>query len=202
MGMEKCEFALPRGALVRFFDETGDKEITTGLSIGPEDNSALIIVPLADESMLEATVGDRLRVRYEYVDAMAEFRSVLTEIMNNPVLLWRIRVPEEVNRFELRDHKRTQCSVSATIEITPKGISTGTIIRDISKSGARCVIRQREHDLAPLAVGDIITLRCTFPGIAGEQTASGSITQVDQTPEEMTIGIHFTENQVWVPPYH
>jgi hypothetical protein len=201
MGMEKCAFTLPRGATVRFFDEAGNNEIAKGLFIGPEDNSEFIAVPLADQTPLDKHVGDRVRVRYGHLGAMAEFLSELTEVIEYPVLLWRIQVPQEVNRFELRDHKRMQCSVSARIEIVDKGLFMGTIIRDISKSGARCVIQQHTAGEYALSVDDAVTLRCTFPGIAGEQVASGNITDVDQTPVDLTIGIHFTESQAWVPPY-
>lgn len=202
MGMEKCEFALPRGAMVRFFDEAGDNEITKGLSIGPEDNSEFIAVPLADETALAKKVGGRLLVRYGYLGAMVEFCSELIEIIEYPVLLWRIQVPTAVNRYELRDHKRIQCSVSAKIEVVHKGLFIGTIIRDISKSGARCVIQLGDDVQNQLTVDDAITLRCTFPGIVGEQAVSGSITDMDQTPGELTIGVHFAEAQPWVPPYH
>ena len=202
MDMPHCAFALPRGASVRFFDEAGDKEITKGLFIGTKDNSEFIAVPLADEAPLGKSVGDRLRVRYGSHGAMVEFCSELIEIIDDPVLLWRIRMPTEVNRFELRDHKRNQCFVSAKIEAVGKGLSMETIIRDISKSGARCVIRYPQEAEDSLAAGDSIILRCTFPGITGEQAASGSITDVDRASGDLTVGIHFTAAQAWVPPYH
>lgn len=202
MDMETCALALPRGAMVRFFDEAGDHEITKGLYIGPADNSEFITVPLGDQTMLTSTVGDRLRVRYGYQGAMAEFCSELVEIIQSPVLLWRIQLPGQVNRFELRNHKRIQCFVSAKIESMDKGFFMGTIIRDISKSGARCVIQSSEDIQDQLFVNDAITLRCTFPGIMGEQAASGHITEVDRATNELSIGIRFTEAQAWVPPYH
>ncbi|WP_419659716.1 putative pilus assembly protein PilZ, type IV [Desulfosarcina variabilis str. Montpellier] len=202
MDMETCALALPRGAMVRFFDETGDHEITKGLFVGPEDNSEFITVPLGDQTALTLNVGDRLRVRYGYQGAMAEFCSELAEIIKTPVLLWRIQLPTQVNRFELRDHKRIQCFVSAKIESMDKGLFMGTIIRDISKSGARCVIQPSEDLQGQLCVDDAITLRCTFPGILGEQIASGHIAEVDRASNELTIGIRFTEAQAWVPPYH
>jgi hypothetical protein len=187
--------------MVRFFDEAGDCEITKGLFIGPEDNSEFITVPLGDQTTLKINVGDRLLVRYGYQGAMAEFCSELAEIIETPVLLWRIQSPKQINRFELRDHKRIQCSVSAKIEVVDKGLFMGTIIRDISKSGARCVIQPSNDIQSQLSVEDPITLRCTFPGIVGEQIASGNIAEVDQTSNGLTIGIRFTGAQAWVPPY-
>jgi hypothetical protein len=202
MGMEKCEFALPRGAMVRFFDEAGDNEITNGLFIGPEDNSEFIAVPLVQGAPLAKKVGERVLVRYGYLGAMVEFCSEIIEIIAYPVLLWRIRVPAEISRYELRNHKRIQCSVSAKIEVVHKGLFLGTIIRDISKSGARCVIQLGDDGQDQLSVDDAILLRCIFPGIVGEQIVSGNITDLDQTPGELTIGVHFTGTQAWVPPYH
>jgi hypothetical protein len=46
-----------------------------------------------------------------------------------------------------------------------------------------------------------ITLRCTFPGIPGEQSAPGIITEIVKLEDELSIGIRFGEAAWWVPPY-
>ena len=202
MVLEKCEFVLPRGAMVRFFDESGENEISKGIFIGPEDNSEFIAVPLADRKNLTIKVGDRVLVRYGYHGTMAEFCSEFTEILERPVLLWRIRIPGEVNRFELRDHKRINCVVAATVEMTEKGLFGGAIIRDISKSGARCVLQASPEMNGQLSIGDDILMNCTFPGVSGGKTTPGKIAEVSESSDELTIGIQFDEAQEWVPPYH
>lgn len=202
MVMEKCEFILPRGAVVRFFDESGENEISKCIFIGPEDNREFIAVPLADQKTLNLKIGDRVRVRYGCHGTMAEFCSELTEIIGSPVLLWRIQIPNEINRFELRDHKRINCVVAATIEMAEKGFFGGAIIRDISKSGARCVLQVSQEMNDKLSIGDDILMNCTFPGISGGKTTPGKIAEVNKSSDELTVGIQFDEAQEWVPPYH
>lgn len=176
MGMEKeaCLLRLPRGAMVRLIEEAGDEAID-GVYIGPEDNSDFVVVPLTD-NRYPKKAGDRLLVRFGSRDAMVEFRSEIAEIIAYPVPLWRIGVPAEVNRYDLRDHKRIRCYVSASIESIAKGQVFTGIIRDISKSGARCVLRLAGGAHDPFETDDEITLRCTFPGIPGEQAAAGRVT--------------------------
>ena len=119
MRMDKGGLKLQRGALLRFVDEE-QGEITEGLFIGPEDIRDIVVVPLSD-TMLKKKQGERLHVRCNSQDDMVEFQSTIMEIIDRPVRLWRIKVPTEVKIFDLRDHKRIQCSVSADIEAVHMG---------------------------------------------------------------------------------
>jgi len=200
MGMDKNGLKLQRGALLRFVDqEKGD--VTEGLFIGPEDNSDFVVVPLS-ETMLQKKEGERLHARCQFRGDMVEFRSTIVEIIDRPVRLWRIKVPTDVNTFDLRDHQRIQCSVSANIEALHRGQFVTGIIRDISKSGARCVFQRSEAAENALEMDRTITLRCAFPGIPGEQSTVGTITEILKSEAELSIGIQFAESVWWVPPYH
>lgn len=200
MDMDKRGLKLKRGALLRFVDQEKG-EITEGLFIGPEDNSDFVVVPLS-ETMLMKKEGERLHVRCQFQGDMIEFRSTIVEIIDQPVRLWRIKVPTDVNTFDLRDHKRIQCSVSANIEAVHEGQFVTGIIRDISKSGARCMFQRSESAENAFKIDQTITLRCAFPGIPGEQTTVGTITEILKSEAELSIGIQFTESVWWVPPYH
>jgi hypothetical protein len=200
MGMDKGGLKLQRGALLRFVDEEkGD--FSEGLFIGPEDNSDFVVVPLS-ESMFQKKEGERLFARCNFQDGMVEFRSSILEIIDRPVRLWRIQAPTDVKPFDLRDHKRIQCSVSANIESIHKGRFAAGIIRDISKSGARCMFQRTEDAENAFELDQKITLRCTFPGIPGEQSTVGTITEILKSEAELSIGIRFNEPVWWVPPYH
>jgi len=200
MGMDKGGLRLQRGSLLRFVDE--DKgEVTEGLFIGPEDNSDFVVVPLS-ETMLQQKTGERLHARCNVQGDMVEFWSTIVEIIDRPVRLWRIQVPTDVNTFDLRDHKRIQCSVSANIEAIHRGQFVTGIIRDISKSGARCMFQRTEDAENAFEMDQKITLRCTFPGIPGEQSTAGTITEILKSEAELSIGIQFAESVWWVPPYH
>ena len=198
--MDKGGLRLQRGSLLRFVDE--DKgEVTEGLFIGPEDNSDFVVVPLS-ETMLKKKEGESLHARCSFQGDMVEFQSTIVEIIDRPVRLWRIQVPTDVTIFDLRDHKRIQCSVSANIEAIHRGQFVTGIIRDISKSGARCLFQRTEDAENAFEMDQKITLRCTFPGIPGEQSTVGTITEILKSETELSIGIQFTESVWWVPPYH
>ena len=200
MGMDKRGLKLQRGALLRFVDEEKG-EITEGLFIGPEDNSDFVVVPLS-ETMLQKKEGERLHARCHFQGDMVQFRSTIVEIIDRPVRLWRIEVPTDVNAFDLRDHKRIQCSVSVNIEAIHRGQFVTGILRDISKSGARCMFQRSEEAENAFKIDQTITLRCTFPGIPGEQSTEGTITEILKSEAELSIGIQFAESVWWVPPYH
>ena len=198
--MDKGGLRLQRGSLLRSVDE--DKgDVTEGLFIGPEDNSDFVVVPLS-ETMLKKKEGERLHARCSFQGDMVEFRSTIVEIIDRPVRLWRIQVPTDVNTFDLRDNKRIQCSVSANIEAIHRGQYVTGIIRDISKSGARCMFQRTEDAENAFEMDQKITLRCTFPGIPGEQSTVGTITEIQKSEAELSIGIQFAESVWWVPPYH
>ena len=200
MGMDKGGLTLQRGTLLKFVDdETG--EIAEGLFIGPEDNSDFVVVPLS-ETLLHKKEGQRLHARCSFQGDMVEFRSTIVEIIDRPVCLWRIEAPMDVNTFDLRDHKRIQCSVSVTIEALQRGQFVTGIIQDISKSGARCMFQRTDAAENAFEVDQKITLRCTFPGIPGEQSTPGTITEILKSEAELSIGIQFAESAWWVPPYH
>ncbi|WP_372679889.1 PilZ domain-containing protein [Desulfosarcina sp.] len=200
MGMDKGGLKLQRGALLRFVDEEKG-EMTEALFIGPEDNSDFVVVPLS-ETMLLKKEGEPLHARCQFQGDMVEFRSTIVEIFDRPVHLWRIKVPTEVNTFDLRDHKRIQCSVSANIEAIHRGQFITGIMRDVSKSGARCVFQRSEEAENAFNLDQTITLRCAFPGIPGEQSTEGTITEILKSETELSIGIQFAESVWWVPPYH
>lgn len=200
MGMDKQGLKLQRGALLRFVDQEKG-EITEGLFIGPEDLSDVVIVPLS-ETMLQKKKGDPLHARCSAQGGMVEFRSTIVEIIDRPVRLWRIEVPTEVNPFDLRDHKRIQCSVSVNIEAIHRGQFVTGIIQDISKSGARCMFKRTDAAENAFEIDQAVTLRCTFPGIPGEQSTAGKVTEILDSESELSVGIQFAESVWWVPPYH
>ena len=200
MDQEQGGLKLQRGTLLRLVDPKHGQP-AEAIFVGPEDNSDFVIVPLSD-TLDHKKVGDSIHARYMIQEGMVEFRSEIMEIITAPVTLWRIKVPASVKKYDLRDHKRIQCSVSASIEAIHKGQAFTGIIRDISKSGARCLFQRSDTPKSPFQMNEKIMLRCTFPGIPGEQSALATITEIDQKKTELSIGIQFEDPAWWVPPYH
>ena len=200
VGMEKPELALEQGALLRFIDPNTDA-ITGGIFIGTGDNGDFVVVPLS-ENKSQPAAGAMLHGRCLFMDNMVAFKSRIVEITDHPVTLWRIHAPTDVKKYDLRQNKRIQCSVSAYIEAIHKGQVLTGIIRDISKSGARCLFNPSDAIESPFEVDEPVTLRCVFPGIPGEQAARGKITDIIKTEDEFSLAVRFTESVWWVPPYH
>lgn len=198
--MEKHGLTMERGAVLRFMDREKNRTIE-GLFIGRGGNDDVVVVPLsAHQPQLSA--GVILHGRLQSREEMVAFTSEILEVIDYPVLLWRIQMPTDVKKFDCRDNKRIQCSLSASIEAIDKGQMLTGIIRDISKSGVRCIFQSSDAAESPFAMDDTVVLRCVFPGIPGEQATRGTITEVSQTEDQWSMAVRFAESAWWVPPYH
>jgi hypothetical protein len=104
---------------------------------------------------------------------------------------------------EYRVQKRINCFVSVKLELKSKnkeGALYGTI-KNITKKGCCYTLQNLEGENNPLQINDKIRLKCHFPGIPGEQEATGEIRRIQQKDDEIDVGIMFPETLWWVPPY-
>lgn len=200
MQMEIHGLTLERGAVLRFVDREKNR-ITEGLFIGSSTSGDLVVVPLS-EYQHQPSAGAILNGQFLSRADMVAFTTEILEVIDHPVTLWRIKVPTDMKKYDFRDSKRIQCSVSASIETIDKGQVLAGILRDISKSGARFFFQSIDAAESPFVVGESIILRCVFPGIPGEQATRGKISDVRQTEDEWSLGVRFAESAWWVPPYH
>lgn len=191
---------MERGAVLRFVAREKDQTIE-GLFIGSGANGEVVVVPLSAPPP-QLSAGAILHGRLQSREDMVAFTSEILEVIDYPVLLWRIQVPADVKRFDCRDNRRIQCSLSASIEAIERGQVLAGIIRDISKSGVRCIFQSSDAAESPFAVDDPVILRCVFPGIPGEQATRGTITEVSKNEEQWSMAVRFAESAWWVPPYH
>lgn len=191
---------MERGAVLRFVDLEKDQTVE-GLFIGSGANGDVVVVPLSAHPP-HLSVGAILHGRVRSREDMVAFTSEILEVIDYPVLLWRIQVPTDIKPFDCRDNRRIQCSLSASIEAIEKGQVLAGIIRDISKSGVRCIFQSSDAAESPFTVDDTVILRCVFPGIPGEQATRGTITEVSKTEEQWSMAVRFAESAWWVPPYH
>lgn len=200
MGTKTSGLNLKRGDLLRLVDRETDQS-TEGLFIGTDENDDFIVVPLSGKR-IHLSAGGVLHGQCRVKDAMVAFTSEILEVIDHPVTLWRILEPTEIKKYDLRATTRIQCSISATIEAVYQGQVLTGIIRDISKSGARCIFQFNDAADNPFERDEPITLRCVFPGISGEQAVTGHVADILQEEDQWSIGIRFSESAWWVPPYH
>lgn len=200
MNRETAMLIVPRGTPVQFVDEVSGA-YTEGMFIGPETCRDYIVLP-AESAQKTPRVGEPLFARYRIQDHMIEFRSAILEVIDYPMTMWRIQAPTTIDYFTLRAHHRIPCALPASVEIDQQGFFVPGIIRNISKSGARCLFRGVSGGPQLVQANDPVTLRCTFPGLFGKQVANGRIATVLQRDDELSVGIQFTDTQDWVPSYH
>jgi hypothetical protein len=200
MGTKTSGLKLKRGGLLKLVDRETDR-CTEGLFIGADENGNFVVVPLS-EKRFHPSAGSVLHGQCRVKDDMVAFTCEVLEVLDRPVTMWRIHEPAEVKKYDLRAKTRIHCSISATIEALNQGQVLTGIVRDISKSGARCIFQLSDAAGNPLERDEPVTLSCVFPGIPGEQTAQGQVTDILRDEGEWSIGIRFSESAWWVPPYH
>jgi hypothetical protein len=210
MGAKRSE---PQNGLREAFLEPGtmlNLEITDadspikGVFIGERSNEYLAFTPLTPLDPLKGGWPKHkpFSVRYLFQGQLHEFQTRFIEYVKEPVDIVLLEIPEKIEKLELRAHKRVTCFIAADIEIeTEKGGLVTGIIKDISKSGCCfcCGAPYEENELFDL--NEQVTLKCQFPGIAGEQEALGKVTDVRQTDDGTAVSIQFSDVLSWVPPY-
>jgi c-di-GMP-binding flagellar brake protein YcgR len=147
--------------------------------------------------------GNSALVRYSDEENIYEFRVRILQTLQDPADLIILEYPTDITTIEKRSRRRINCLVEAKLEIIFEDnnrLITG-IIENISKTGCGCVIKKMPDTGSLFSLGDVINLRCQFPGLAGEQTAEGTIIRLQELPEEVQAGIQFDKELWWVPPY-
>ena len=152
MGTKTSGLKLKRGGLLKLVDRETDR-CTEGLFIGADENGNFVVVPLS-EKRFHPSAGSVLHGQCRVKDDMVAFSSEILEVLDRPVTMWRIHEPAEVKKYDLRAKTRIHCSISATIEALNQGQVLTGIVRDISKSGARCIFQLSDAAGNPLERDD------------------------------------------------
>jgi len=174
-----------------FVGEKPDVHIVTGL---PRE------LPYPREDLHK---GNEVTVRYSEGESVNEFRTCIHEILKEPADLLILEYPSEIKTLENRACRRINCLIEAKLEIIFEDnnrLITG-VIENISKTGCNCVLKKFKGTEQPFSLGDKISLRCQFPGFAGQQTGEGKIIRLQDMPEEINAGIKFDRELWWIPPY-
>jgi len=172
--------------------EKKDAHIVAGL---PEK------LPFAKENLVKDAV---VSVRYSDEDNICEFRTKILQTLEEPAGLILLQYPLKVEIIEKRSRRRINCLVEARFEIVfeENNRLVSGIIENISKTGCSCVIKKTGKAELSFSLGDVINLRCQFPGLSGEQTAEGTIIRLQHLQDEVYAGIRFEKELWWVPPYN
>ncbi|HJX35164.1 MAG TPA: PilZ domain-containing protein [Desulfatiglandales bacterium] len=177
----------------------------TTFFVGEKTNEHIVLA-FPKQLSLHRKALDRLgEVSVEYSEGgiRYEFKTRIREILEEPTDLILLEYPTEIHRAEKRSLKRINCLVSAKLEIKFDNKSQSVVgaIENISKTGCLCIVKKIEGVKEPLSLGDLISLRCQFPGLVGEQIANGEIVHIQEKQGDIVTGIHFDKKLWWIPPY-
>ena len=169
--------------------------------VGQIRDQYIVVTPPPDFPALENELlqADQIMVRYLFERDIFEFSSKLMEVKHSPLMLLILQFPVAVEKKELRSQKRINCFISAKLEINDE--TQNGIIKDISKSGCRCVFENSGKLEKALRIDDQIALAFGFPGIFDRQEVMGKIKDIRKKESRLDVGIEFERVAWWVPPY-
>jgi c-di-GMP-binding flagellar brake protein YcgR len=173
--------------------------------VGEKKESQIVVgLPGKPDFPLEAfQKGSSVLVQYSDDENIYEFRTRILKTLQDPADLIVLEYPDGITTIEKRSRRRINCLMEAKFEIIFEDnnrLVTG-IIENISKTGCSCVLTKTGNAELLLSLGDVINIRCQFPGLSGEQTAEGTIIRLQELQDEVYAGIRFDKELWWVPPY-
>jgi c-di-GMP-binding flagellar brake protein YcgR len=169
--------------------------------VGKKSDQYIVITPPSEYNTIVKKLlqADQIKIKYLFKGDIFEFKSKLTEISHTPLLLLLLQCPASVEKLELRGQKRISCFISAEVEINNE-MKNG-VIKDISKSGCRCVFEASKKVEETVRIDDFIALNFSFPGIVDRQEIFGRIKDIQIKDGKLDMGIEFESIAWWVPPY-
>jgi c-di-GMP-binding flagellar brake protein YcgR len=175
--------------------------------VGMRDGEYVVATPpSSNEKEARLSRGDILDIKFIFKDQLLGFQTKFIEMISDPVTLMLVECPNLVQSRERRAHKRINCFISAKVEFVDEkkdNIIKG-VIKDISKSGCRCLFNVPKDSKDLFSIDEDITIRCEFPGIPGEQEAAGIVRGVNQQDviDMVEVRMEFLNYVWWVPPYN
>lgn len=173
--------------------------------VGAKPDDYIATSPLSPSHSIIETLSEKSKItaRYIHQNHMVIFQTRFMDMTVTPVPLMLWAFPASAKHTQQRAQKRINCLLSGQIELNTErnGVGLTGVIQDISKSGCRFQIKVSDSQKNLFCVGEDITVRCNFPGIAGEQQSAGNVVGVTESEGEVTVRIKFSAIPWWVPPY-
>ena len=195
---------LDAGAHLQILPEGVDTPVMS-IYVGMKKNRYIVVTyPLAyDAEKTRLIPGSMVTVNYLCQNNFFEFHSKIIEIITHPVDLLVLEYPDIQQTVQRRVHQRINCFISANITINIRNSDEcfKGVIKDISKGGCLYLIRSGLNESEIFCIGEPISLKCTFPGIMGEQETFGTVIGIQHKEGDTAIRIQFPEPLWWVPPY-
>ncbi|MBF0119548.1 MAG: flagellar brake protein [Desulfobacterales bacterium] len=162
--------------------------------IGLEANQYLIIKPPNPFESVKHKLfpGTEFIIKFLDEGKIVAFKSKLIDFVSKPFKLVFIEFPKKFVHHDLRSTERINCAIPA--KTTIKGGEKEAIIVDMSPKGCGVSIRfSKDENQIAVSQGEIITLKCLFPGMSGEQNIYGLIRNIKNKNLEIILGIQFVD---------
>ena len=177
----------------------GGTQLTSELT-GVEDDKYLMIKwptvdPKVDASNL-IRKGNTVFVKYLHEGVEFSFQSHILEVISNPAKLIFIKYPENTEVNVLREHRRVDCYLPASVRIADNIIKGA--ITNISKIGVLFVaeIPADDNRINQLETGNEIGLTFQLPGVQSELTMTAKLRNITKDKDKVRIGIVYGKMDV------
>ncbi len=180
--------------------EKTDPRLTCEL-FAVEEGKFLIIKMSPFQSMQNATrlvhKGTNIAVRYMHEGTVFGFKSLILHFMVEPAKLIFIKYPEEIERYDLRVHKRITCYLPANVRIADKSVE-GTIM-DISKEGCQFSVKNaKAENSLKLQVDNEISVSFQLPGVEKDLIVAGEQKSMKKDRDSVYVGVKFSNMDIEV----
>jgi c-di-GMP-binding flagellar brake protein YcgR len=177
----------------------GGTQLTSELT-GVEDDKYLMIKwptvdPEVDASNLICK-GNTVFVKYLHEGVEFSFQSHILEVISNPAKLIFIKYPENTEVNVLREHRRVDCYLPASVRIADNKIKGA--ITNISKIGVLFVaeIPADDNTINQLETSNEIGLTFQLPGVQRELTTTAKLRNITKDKDKVRIGIGYGKMDV------
>ncbi|MEA1922698.1 MAG: flagellar brake protein [Pseudomonadota bacterium] len=168
--------------------------------VGREEGRYLIIKAPMVLDYEEIFAKDKeLVVRYVHQGSVFGFRSPIMLSVQEPFNVVFVKFPKKIEDYNLRTHKRFECSLPARLEVVTRHqdrkLRFKGVVSDISKGGCKATISLKELEWVkePLKIQSDIELFLSLPGVEGELCLQGAVRSMSQDSEELSLGIQFVD---------
>ncbi len=177
----------------------GGTQLTSELT-GVEDDKYLMIKwPTVDPKVDASNLihkGNTVFVKYLHEGVEFSFQSHILEVISNPAKLIFIKYPENTEVNVLREHRRVDCYLPASVRIADNIIKGA--ITNISKIGVLFVaeIPADDNRINQLETGNEIGLTFQLPGVQSELTMTAKLRNITKDKDKVRIGIVYGKMDV------
>ena len=168
--------------------------------VGREEGRYLIIKAPMVVNPEEIFAKDKeLVVRYVHQGSVFGFRSPIMLPVLEPFNVVFVEFPKKIEDYNLRTHKRFECSLPARLEVVTRHqdrkLRFKGVVGDISKGGCKATISLKELEWVkePLKIQSDIVLFLSLPGVEGELFLQGAVRSMSQDSEVLSLGIQFVD---------